>query len=136
MPSPAIAAARIHRTENELDTIFVEGLAVEAILGIFPEERVTPQPVVFDIEFLVDISAAASSEDIEQTVSYATVAEEISALAVNGRYQLVETLAEACADLLLQRFAVPWTRIKITKPNAVTNAAGVGVMIERGQRPL
>ena len=119
-----------------MDTIFVEGLAVEAILGIFPEERVTPQPVVFDIEFLVDISAAASSEDIEQTVSYATVAEEISALAVNGRYQLVETLAEACADLLLQRFAVPWTRIKITKPNAVANAAGVGVMIERGQRLL
>jgi len=122
-------------TEIELDTIFIEGLKVEAILGIFPEERVTPQPVVFDIEFLVDTSAAATTEDIDQTVSYATVSEQISALALNGRYQLVETLAQASADLLLQDFGVPWVRIKVTKPNAVANAAGVGVMIERGQRP-
>lgn len=118
-----------------MDTIFVEGLRVEAILGIFPEERVTPQPVVFDIEFLVDTNAAANSEDIEQTVSYATVAEEISALTINGRYQLVETLAQACADLLLQRFGVPWARIKVSKPQAVANAAAVGVVIERSQRP-
>ena len=117
-----------------MDTIFIEGLAVDAILGIFPEERLNPQPVLFDIDFLVDTHAAASSEDIEQTVSYATVAEEISALAINGRYQLVETLAQACADLLLERFAVPWVRIKITKPNAVANASGVGVIVERGQR--
>ena len=118
-----------------MDTIFIEGLSVEAILGIFPEERVTPQPVLFDIEFLVDTNSAAKTEDIEHTVSYATVSEQISALALNGRYQLVETLAQACADLLLQEFGVPWVRIKVTKPNAVANAAGVGVIIERGTRP-
>ena len=118
-----------------MDTIFIEGLSVEAILGIFPEERVTPQPVLFDIEFLVDTNSAAKTEDIEHTVSYATVSEQISALALNGRYQLVETLAQACADLLLQEFGVPWARIKVTKPNAVANAAGVGVIIERGTRP-
>jgi len=117
-----------------LDTIFVEGLVVEAILGIFPEERVKPQPVVFDIAFLVDTSAAAQSEDIAHTVSYATVAEEVSALTVDGRYQLVETLAQAVVDLLMGKFAVPWVRVKITKPNAVANAAGVGIVMERGQR--
>lgn len=118
-----------------MDTIFIEGLAVEAILGIFPHERERPQPVVFDIEFAVDIAAAARSEDIEHTLSYATVAEAVSALAVDGRYQLVETLAEACAELLLQRFGVPWARIRISKPEAVPAARGVGVLIERGQRP-
>ncbi|MGB0865047.1 MAG: dihydroneopterin aldolase [Granulosicoccaceae bacterium] len=118
-----------------MDTIFIEGLEVEAILGIFPEERVRPQSVVFDIEFGVDIAAAASSEDINHTVSYATVAEEVSALAVDGRYQLVETLAQACAQLLMQRFKVPWARVKISKPHAVAAAKGVGVVVERGRRP-
>ncbi len=118
-----------------MDQIFIEGLEVEAILGILPHERETPQTVVFDIRFAVDTRAAAATENIEQTVSYATVAEQVSALAVSGRYQLVETLAEAVADLLLGAFAVPWARIKITKPQAVDNAAGVGVLIERGARP-
>lgn len=119
-----------------MDTVFIEGLVVDAILGILPEERAVSQPVVFDVEFLVDTRAAARSDCIQQTVSYAEVAEGVSALALNGRYQLVETLAQACADLLLQEFAVPWVRIKVSKPKAVANAGGVGVVIERGQRPV
>lgn len=117
-----------------MDTVFVKGLEIEAILGIFPEERLKPQPVILDLEFLVDTSDAVTSENIENTVSYAVVAEEVTALAINGRFQLVETLAQACADLLLQTFTVPWVRVTVTKPQAVANAKGVGVMIERGKR--
>jgi len=118
-----------------VDIIFIENLEVEAVLGILPHERTTAQRVVFDIQFFVDIRAAVASENIESTVSYAEVAEAVSDLAVSGRYQLVETLAEHCAEHILKSFGVPWVRLKVTKPDAVAKARGVGVLIERGQRP-
>ncbi len=115
-----------------MDQIFVEGLVVEAIIGILPEERLAAQPIIFDIYFSVDIREAAQTEDIAQTVSYATVAERVSALAINGRYQLVETLAEAVANVLMGEFGVSWVQVKVSKPKAVESAAAVGVLIERG----
>ena len=49
-------------------------------------------------------------------------------------YQLVESLAEALASLLIEEFAIPWLRLRITKPGAVPGTDAVGVLIERGAR--
>ncbi len=49
-----------------------------------------------------------------------------------SEFQLVETLAEQCAALLMQEFGVTWLRLTLHKPDAIENAASVGVIIERG----
>jgi dihydroneopterin aldolase len=50
-------------------------------------------------------------------------------------FQLVETLAESVAGIVLAEFGVPWVRVRVNKRGAIRNAADVGVVIERGHRP-
>ena len=51
-----------------------------------------------------------------------------------SEYRLVESLAEAVAELLGREFGVPWRRVRINKRGAIRGAADVGIVIERGVR--
>jgi dihydroneopterin aldolase len=53
----------------------------------------------------------------------------------NSHFELVETLAERCAEIVMQEFKVPWLRLKLSKPGAVTGSKAVGVIVERGDKP-
>ena len=87
-----------------------------------------------DLEMGWDISAAASSDALEDTLSYKDVAKRVNAFVVETQANLVETLAEGIAGLLQEEFGVPWCRVRINKRGAVTGARDVGVDIERGQQ--
>lgn len=52
-----------------------------------------------------------------------------------SKFQLVETLAEKVAELILNEFQVPWVRLKLSKPGAIRGAKDVGILIERGHKP-
>lgn len=119
-----------------MDSVFINGLALEAIIGIHDWERTQRQPVVIDLEMAADCAVAASSDDIADALDYFAVSEALQNLVENSSYQLIETLAEACAELVLRRFSVHWLRLRLTKPAAVPAArGGVGVIIERGTAP-
>lgn len=118
-----------------MDIVYVRGLRVQAIIGIHPHERVTPQPVVVDLEMAWDIAAAVRGDAIEHTLDYQRVSERVAELIQQGQYRLVETLAEAIACLLREEFSVGWARIRVGKPQALSDASEVGVLIERGVRP-
>ncbi|MBX3705050.1 MAG: dihydroneopterin aldolase [Pseudomonadales bacterium] len=109
-------------------------LVVQAILGIHPHERVTPQPVRISFAMATDTRAAAESEDIGKAVDYARAAERVTALTRNGQFQLAETLAEHIAALLLAEFACDRVRVEVEKPDALADAESVGVSIERRRR--
>ena len=79
-----------------------------------------------------DNRQAAKSDDVNDCLSYADIAETVIAHVEGSRFALVERVAEEVADLLLSRFNSPWVRIKLSKPGAVARAANVGVIIERG----
>ena len=83
------------------DIVFIEQLTVNAILGILPEERITPQPVVVDLQLQIDSRAAAQSTRIEDTLDYADLANKVQTLIINGKYLLIETLINDIADLCL-----------------------------------
>ena len=51
----------------------------------------------------------------------------------NSQFQLVETLAEKVAEILLAEFKLQWVRVRINKKGAVRGATDVGVVIERGK---
>jgi len=117
-----------------MDRVLIEALKVEATIGIFEWERRIRQRVVFDLELGTDAARAARSDRIEDAVDYKAVSKRVQALAGEREWGLVETLAEAVARCLREEFGVPWLRVRVRKPGAVTGAASVGVEIERGER--
>lgn len=116
------------------DRVLIRDLTFNAILGILPQERITPQPVVINLALHTDISAAAKSTNIDDTLNYAAVAEAVQAMTVAGEYLLIETLVEDLATLCLGAGAEAVT-VRVEKPNAVAAADAVGVEIYRENRP-
>ena len=116
-----------------MDRVFIEGLEIEALIGIYDWERRVRQPLVFDIEMAFDNRRPAASDRIEDTLDYKAVSKRVIAYVEHSGFGLVETLAERVAELILREFAVSWLRLKLSKPGAVRGARAVGVVIERSR---
>lgn len=117
-----------------MDIIFINDLRIETVIGIFDWERKTKQMVILDIEMAGDCRKAAASDNVDDTVSYKSVAKRLIDFVGNSEFQLVETLAERCAEIILEEFQLPWVKLRVNKQGAVRGARDVGVIIERGQR--
>lgn len=117
-----------------MDTIFLNDLRVDAVVGIWDWERRIRQSVSIDLEMGTDIARAAASDSIEDTLNYKQVAKRISAFVGDSEFQLVETMAERIAGIVLDEFEVPWVKVRVNKPGAVRGSKGVGIVIERGTR--
>ena len=116
-----------------MDKVFIEGLAIETVIGIYDWERKIRQPLVFDIEMGFDNRVPAASDAIADTLDYKAVSKRLIAFVSGSSFQLVETLAERCAELILAEFPVQHLRIKLSKPGAVRGARAVGVIVERSR---
>ena len=77
----------------------------------------------------------AASDKIDDTLDYKSVSKRLIAFVESSHFELVETLAERCAEIVRNEFHVPWLRLKLSKLGAVTGSKAVGVIIERGQIP-
>lgn len=117
-----------------MDIVFINDLRIETIIGIYAWERKVKQTVSLDLEMGADIGRAAGSDAIEDTLDYKAVAKRLIAFVEASEYQLVETLAEKCAAIVLSEFDVPWLKLTLRKPGAVRGSRDVGVIIERGSR--
>jgi len=117
-----------------MDIIFIRELTVETVIGIYDWEREIKQPVLFDIEMACDIARAAATDSVDDTLNYKAVSKRVIGFVENSEFQLVETLAERVAQLIMGEFDVPWVRLKVNKRGALRGATDVGVLIERGER--
>ncbi len=115
------------------DWVFVHGLKVDAVIGVFEWERGIRQQLVFDLDMQLNKSTAAHSDELRDTVDYAAVSERVMAFTRTARYELIESLAEAVAKLLLHEFAIKTVLLRLSKPGAVPQADNVGVLIERSR---
>ena len=117
-----------------MDIVFIRELRIETVIGIYAWERNIRQPVILDLEMGADIARAAASDAIEDTLDYKAVSKRLIEFVEASEFQLVETLAERCAELVLQEFQVPWVRLTLNKIGALSAARDVGVIIQRGER--
>lgn len=117
-----------------MDTVFIEGLEVDTVIGAYDWERDIRQCLRLDFTFGWDNRPAAAGDDLALALDYAKVAQAAQAFAQEARFELVETFAERLAARLMSEFGIPWLRLRVTKPGAVPQAQGVGVEIERGCR--
>ena len=119
-----------------IDKVFIEGLEIQALIGIYDWERRIRQPLVFDLEMAFDNRRPANSDAIADTLDYKAISKRLIAFVSTSAYGLVETLAERCAQIVLQEFDVAHLRLKLSKPGAVRGARAVGVIIERSRADL
>ncbi len=114
------------------DCILIEGLTVEAKVGILPWEKQVPQTLLFDLELYLPLKSAGEQEDLSLSVDYAAVASEIQALVSRQHHDLIETIAERICRHLLQQFSqIESIQLTLRKPAAVRTANSVGLRITR-----
>jgi 7,8-dihydroneopterin aldolase/epimerase/oxygenase len=121
---------------SSVDTIFLRGLTVECIIGFIDWERRVKQTVVIDLEVPVDCRNAAIRDEVEDTLDYKKVTKRVIAFVEASEFKLVETLAHRLALLVLEEFGVPWIRLSVNKPGAISGSKDVGVTIERTRADL
>lgn len=116
-----------------MDIVFIRDLRIETVIGVYDWERKIRQTVSLDLEMGTDIRPAADSDHIQDALDYKAVAKRLIQFVGDSEFQLVETLAQRCADIILNEFQVPWLRLRLSKPGAVTGSQDVGVLIERAR---
>ena len=116
-----------------MDRVFIEDLRIQTVIGIYDWEREITQTVSIDLQMAFDISRAAASDEIVDTLDYKSVSKRLIQFVETSEFQLVEALAEHCAQIVLEEFPVSWVHLKLSKPGAVRGSSAVGVIIERGK---
>jgi len=114
-----------------MDKIFLSALSVECIVGIWEWERRVKQTVIIDIEMAADIRKAAASDKIEDTIDYKRVSKRLLSFVGESQFQLVETLTEQIAKVIVTEFGVQWVKVRLNKQGAIRGARDVGILIER-----
>lgn len=115
-----------------MDIVYVRGLEVKTVIGVYDWEREMKQPVTVDLDMACDISKAAATDDHALVLDYKTVCVRVTEFIEGSDLKLLETMAEEIAALIRREFHVPWVRVRVGKPAAITGAKDVGVVIERG----
>jgi dihydroneopterin aldolase len=116
-----------------MDIIYLHDLRIATVIGVFDWERRVKQTVILNLDMAADIRKAAASEAIADTLDYKAVAKRLIEFVGDSEFQLVETLAERVAEIVLNEFAISWLRLKVNKRGAVRGAVDVGVVIERSR---
>lgn len=114
-----------------MDKILIEDLQIDTVIGIYDWERRIRQVIGLDIEMDRDISRAAATDAIEDTLNYKEVAKRLIAYVQNSRFELIESLVERIAEIILYEFDITRVKVKLSKPGAVRFSRNVGVEIVR-----
>jgi len=125
-PLPATAGAPRRR-------VFVRGLLLDAAIGAYPEEMGRTQKVRVDLELDVTEPADPGADDLANVVCYDRMTQGVKAILAEGHIRLVETFAERIAAMALAHPMVLAARVRVEKLEAMADAEGVGVEIERAK---
>ncbi|NPV74198.1 MAG: dihydroneopterin aldolase [Pelotomaculum sp.] len=101
-----------------MDKLIIEGMEFYGYHGVLPEERALGQRFVVDVELYLDLRPAGESDSLEHTVNYAGVFELVRSIVCGRPYRLIESVAEAIASAVLDRFQVAEAVVRVKKPFA------------------
>ncbi|MCB8816748.1 dihydroneopterin aldolase [Desulfosporosinus shakirovi] len=103
---------------SELDVIHLRGLEFYSYHGVLPEENILGQRFLIDMDLFHNLRQAGFSDRVEDTIHYGEVYQVIKACVTEGRYLLIERLAEEIAQRVLGQFACESVRVEVHKPQA------------------
>ena len=115
------------------DTLFIRYLVIQTIIWIHPAQRTTHQTVVVSLQLETETTTAAAHDDIVNALDYERLAQRVREFVSQAEFQLIETLAERLAVLVLEDLRVMLVSVEVQKPGAIPNAETVGVRIQRAR---
>lgn len=115
-----------------MDIIYLHGLKCECTIGVWKWEKAITQTLTLDIDLASDNRKAAANDDLKDTLDYQALTKRVQVFAKDNAFELIETLVEKLAAIILDEFDTSWVRIKLDKGQAVKGVKNVGVIIERG----
>jgi len=118
----------------EMDSVFIENLRLDCRVGVTDEERRRPQKVLLDVALSLDLSRAAATKNVEDTVDYREAKRLVSEFVSGGEFVLLESLAEGVAALALDSFDVEKAVVRVRKEKYSAEPS-VGIQVERGRGP-
>jgi dihydroneopterin aldolase len=116
--------------------IIFQRIALDASIGILEHEKIATQPIHIDAQIQVDVTKTVDDEDIGSVLDYRKLHEVIVLACTRGHVNLLETLTDQVAKQLLNTF--PETRevtVRITKPSAFADSAGVAIEVTQQRKP-
>lgn len=113
------------------DVVYIRGLEVESLIGVYDFERHAPQRLVLDIEINFDCRPAGETDDLALALDYDRLSKALRAWCLEQSFELIESLAEGICRLIHEMFAVQRVLLTVNKPGAVSDCQGVGIRIER-----
>ncbi len=115
------------------DTILLEGLRVECIIGDLPHERTFPQELFLDLELACDLRRVAQSDALADTVNYVAVTDAIRATLIESRCQMIERAAQLAIDAAFATDdRITGVSVTLRKPHALPGVVA-GVRIHRSR---
>lgn len=97
------------------DVILLRNLRIMTVCGALPEEQLRPQPFEFNVEIGADLRGAGASDDLDQTINYGTLTDDIVALITGSSWVLLERMAHVVAELVLQDSLATWVTVQVDK---------------------
>lgn len=117
-----------------MDKIFIKNLKTVGILGIHPQEQITPREIRVSVELHTDITPAAEKDEILNTINYATLSKTIQQFIEAHHFLTIEALIDALAGEILTDPLIQEVTLRVEKPGAVPEAETVGVEITRRRK--
>jgi dihydroneopterin aldolase len=114
-----------------MDTIFIQKLKVDAIIGVYKHERNTKQAIYIDLELQYDCQQASVSDNLKYALDYHKLCNDIQAFVSGSCFQLIEALADSIADNILKNKLILQLKLTLSKPEALDQAQNVGIIIHR-----
>ena len=116
-----------------MDTILIEDLEVNAIIGTLPEERLEAQRLILNLEIFTDFTAAGASDDLNDAVDYSMLEGAVKILTERSQFQLLEALGSEICRTVLSVPQVDRVKVRISKPGAARFARTISICMERSR---
>lgn len=127
------AAPKSHTQTGTLYRISVRDLDIAWSIGVYDHEHSRMQRILINLDLEAKALENWEADDYDAVPCYASISERIQELAENGHVELVETLASRIADICLEDPRIISATVRVEKPEALTNAAAVGVQLTRAR---
>ncbi|ENX01873.1 dihydroneopterin aldolase [Acinetobacter modestus] len=117
-----------------MDAIIIEGLKVDTVIGCFNWERQIIQPLMLDLTIHNDLTQAANSDELDDTLNYAQICELAAQVIQAAQPKLIEHAAQLVLENLFTTFpSIESISITIRKPAIIAQANAVGIRLERNR---
>ncbi len=117
-----------------MDKIIIRDLRLSAVIGVNPEEQLTQQDLLATIELEVDLTKAAASDALEDTVDYKELKGKLLAVVSHSKLNLLEALAGRLADVCLEDSRIAAVKIILDKPGALRYARSAAVELRKTRK--